>query len=556
MTPGSKPARSCPGAWRILVLGALVLAGRAMEIPDGLAGIIGTPADEGGTAVAIAPHRLITLFEALPEPVTVGQNITLVVPPGRRVTATVAKLGTSGVLLDCPANLQPFAIGPAPAIGQTVWTVGNSIGALVLDGQAMRSRGTVSGRDAAAQDETRGRGGLVVSRYRGPVLEITAAINEGSQGGAVVDDQGRLLGLATNAGTKARRQGAAVPWAVLAADLGLEPPPAGPTDPSDPAWLVAIAWRRPGGLGNPTAIPRPLRAVDTAPPAERGQLNQWWNAWFHQRQVFRTDHPCPALVLDPGKGLLLTAASNLAGGATVGSLMLPTGRKPVEVVATDLALDLALVRCPEALDLPAAPWALAVPSLASPVQVMGRHRQDGPATRTAGIVSALGRHLSQSQEGFFQVDARADYGSLGGAILGPEGTLVGMVVLIGPEAPWLVASGVTLGVDGPTIQAALKPLTAGTSRQRPQTLGLGVSLDDRNGQLLIRAVVPGTGAEAAGIKPGDLLMAVDGHTVSSHPAVARHLLKHRAGDRVPLTIERGVRRLVVTVELRIFGGGP
>ena len=556
--PSPAATRALPGLTAKLagLLLGVAAGGIGMELPTGIAAIAG---EDGGTAVAIGPHQLVTLHEALPAVSggwSVGRTLTVVFAEGRQRTVTVERVGTTAILLTCTEDLTPLTIGPVPALDQTVWTIGNCIEALLQDGAPALARGTVSGRDVATQAETRGRGGAVVSRYQGPVLELTIATNEGGQGSAVVDDAGRLVGLATQALIKARRQGAAVPWAVIAADLQLPAPSLGDSDPLDPAWLVTIAWRRPGGLGNPEAVPRPTRAVESAPPAERGLVGQWWNAWFHQRQVFRTDHPCSAVVVDPAKGLLLTAASNLAGDATSGSLMVAGVRREVTVVATDDPLDLALVRCEVPLDLPAVPWSQRLPAVQSPVRILGRHRADGPDSRTTGVMSAQGRRLSQSSEQFFQVDARADYGSLGGPILDADGGVVGLVVHLGPTTPWLVASGVTLGVDAATIANALGELRQGHSRDKLPTLGLGVTIDDRQDRLLITEVASGTGAAVAGIKSGDVLVAIEGHPVSSHPAVARMLLKHQAGDRVQVTVERGVRRIILPVEIRTFGGGP
>ncbi len=544
-------------AWALSAL--LAIAG---EVP-GLHAVLAVPSSDedrlGGSAVVIAAGQALTVQEAFAAPVAVGATLTLVLPGGQRRSATVTRIaGTStAVLLTLDTTgLQPLvAMSPTGlALGATVWTVGNSSGALEEDGAPAVSSGTLSGRYALATDgpTVRGRGGRILSAISGQVLEIDAAVNDGNQGGAVLDEQGRLIGIASLAVARERRLGTAVPIERLYADLGL-PPPAGTAVPTAtagiPAGLVLVAFDRPAGLGNPEAVSRPPKTIDQVPVYERARLEGWWDAYHHNQQILWTDTPAPALVIDADKGLLLTAASHLHGDAVSGRLLgLDGSTVAVRVLAVDVPLDLVLLVAEHPLSQSAAEIVPAAPGLGAAVTVVARFADD--VTRTAGHVTCASRRLDRADQGFLQLDARAGYSSLGGAVVDEAGAIIGLVVKAGPELPWLVNSGVTLAISGATIAEALPALRAGQSRKQLPRLALGVVLQLRDEQVVLLKITPGTGAAAAGLAEGDVLLSVDGRPASSPDAVTRALLRHRLGDRLHVEFRRGGRPLTAEVELR------
>lgn len=544
-----------------LLLAAGVAAGIAGEVP-GLRAVLAVPSGDddaiGGSAVVIAAGQAVTLQEAFSAPVVAGATMTVVLPGGQRRTATVMKTaGTSTAVL---LALDTGSVPPLPmassaglTLGTMVWTIGNSSAAVEEDGQAAVSSGTLSGRYVLPADgpTVRGRGGRILSTISGAVLEIDAAVNDGNQGGAVLDAQGRLIAIATLAVARERRLGTAVPIERICTDLGLPLPSAAIVTPAAalPAGLVLVAFERPAGLGNPEAVARPPKTIDQVPAYERERLEGWWDAYHHNQQILWTDTPAPALIIDADKGLLLTAASHLHGDAVSGRMLGPDGSTvAVRVLAIDTPLDLALLVAEHPLSQPAAVIAPVAPGLGTPVAVVARFG-DG-VTRTSGHVTCAGRRLDPADQGFLQLDARVGYSSLGGAVVDDDGAIIGLVVKAGPELPWLVNSGVTLAISGATIAEALPELRAGQSRKRLPRLALGVVLQLRDEQLVLLKITPGTGAEAGGLAEGDVLLTVDGRPATSPEAVTRALLRHRLGDRVHVEFRRGGRSLTTEVELR------
>ncbi|TVR43258.1 MAG: serine protease [Planctomycetota bacterium] len=524
-----------------------------------------------GSSAVVIDHKgtLLTLEEALPEGAT---TLSVVIPGGRQAQAQVVRRGnsTGAVLLRLDSGntlgLTPLPIADSEQlrIGAVVWTLGNAFNALELDGAASVSRGEVSGRyEIPPGPPIRGRGGVILSTYRGPVIEVSAAVNDGNQGGALIDDAGQLLGLVSLGVAMDRKVGTAVPIHLILEDLGLElsrqsPPPLREAD----AQLVMAAERvaeaitlvylqRPQGPGNPRLLSRPARVVSPEmPPYQRRTLQQQWDRYHHFQQVFYTDQAVNALVIDAAEGLLLTSLSNLHGNAMAGFLVDPRlqgGTIGVEVVGTDAALDLALLRAEQPLDWPEAPfrWDPQL-RLGDQLAIVGKHRDGGPFTMTQGIVSAVERRPPGSRVPFVQIDALANYGNLGGAVINHQGEVIAMTTLLGPRAPWLINSGVSMAADAAAIYRALPPMRhLGGDLGRPRP-GLGILVDD---EMRIVRLVPGSGAHEAGIQLGDRIMTMDDVPMTDLYDLRGVLAGRAIGDTVTLVIQRREEELSIDVVL-------
>jgi S1-C subfamily serine protease len=571
---------------------------------DFVPGVVALPAEDaenlpcGGAGVIIsADGKILTLLEALPQSARSGDSapggekpVKIILSGGVLAEATIAKRGTSSTAillqLTSPRTLPVIPLGDSrlARVGHTAWTVGNAVGALELDGVAAVSRGMISGHYAIPSDSppVRGRGGRELSTYRGEVFEIDAAINDGNQGGAVLDDAGRLIGLASLGSTRPRKLGTAIPLHILAADVGISLPHSEPprADEQNAALLrgasavapslVLVYMERVKGPGNPPSIPRPPRLVDEVSKPERPRLENWWAAYYHQQQMFYTDQAITALVIDAQNGLLLTANSHLHGDATRGSILLPNGAVSCSVIARHLPLDLALLQADKPLPVPALTlFDSPQLSVAQPIAVVGRHVGDNGFTCTTGVISTTTRRKQQTDAYFAQTDALANYGNLGGAVVDVFGHVVGIIVWLGPEAdelPWMINSGVALLVDSSTILRALPALKDGKTTRRSPIVGLGIQMTyprdqetsdgNSSNRPTINSVTAGTGAAAAGMKPNDKLIRVDGVDATSPLAVTRALVRRREGDIIPVVVERDGDQVTLQVEIRAFADEP
>jgi S1-C subfamily serine protease len=187
-------------------------------------------------------------------------------------------------------------------------------------------------------------------------------------------------------------------------------------------------------------------------------------------------------------------------------------------------------------------------------------------TLTAGVISALGREIESIAgvpiRGVIQTDAAINPGNSGGPLLDSHGRLIGVNTAIYSPSGAYAGIGFAIPVD--TVSWVVSDLIAHGKVVRP-ALGVelaGVQLARRLGidGVLVLNVVPGSGAERAGIRPterdprgrirlGDVIVAIDGQAVRSSADLYLALEQRRVGDAVTVTVERGGKRQSLRVVL-------
>ena len=175
-------------------------------------------------------------------------------------------------------------------------------------------------------------------------------------------------------------------------------------------------------------------------------------------------------------------------------------------------------------------------------------------TATAGIVSAYGRDIGETFVDYIQIDAPINRGNSGGptfdiygrvigvntAIFSPTGGSVG----IGFAIPADVAEQVTQQlIHGGKIQRGYIGATIQNfTTEMAEAQGLG----DQKGAI-ISDLTPGGPSQRAGVMPGDVVAAVNGHSVKSSSELTREVAKARPGDVLRLDVIRDGRHRTVDV---------
>jgi serine protease DegQ len=196
-------------------------------------------------------------------------------------------------------------------------------------------------------------------------------------------------------------------------------------------------------------------------------------------------------------------------------------RASAKIVGTDPDTDLAVLKI-ELKNLPAITFGHAEQAQVGDVALAIGNPFGVGQTVTMGIISALGRsHLGiNTFENFIQTDAAINPGNSGGALVDANGNLIGINSAIYSR------SGGSLGI-GFAIPASLaKQVMEQIIRYGSVVRGwIGVEVQDitpeladtfklrKSGGVLIAGVLRGGPADRGGIKPGDILMEIDGKTV-------------------------------------------
>ncbi|MCL4839889.1 MAG: trypsin-like peptidase domain-containing protein [Thermoanaerobaculia bacterium] len=186
-------------------------------------------------------------------------------------------------------------------------------------------------------------------------------------------------------------------------------------------------------------------------------------------------------------------------------------------------------------------------------------------TLTTGVISALGREIDSVGgvpiRDVIQTDAAINPGNSGGPLLDSAGRLVGVNTAIYSPSGAYAGIGFAIPVD--TVRWVVPDLLAHGRVRRP-ALGVQLAAADvvRGWRLegaLVVDVVPGSGAERAGLRPtrrdrrgrlelGDLIVAVDGEPVASSADLLLALERRRPGETVTVTVARdGARRDLAVV---------
>ena len=234
-----------------------------------------------------------------------------------------------------------------------------------------------------------------------------------------------------------------------------------------------------------------------------------------------------------------------------------------KLIGADPNTDLALVKI-EGDDFPTIPvgdsdalkvgeWVLAV---GNPFNLT--------STVTAGIVSAKARTLGVYNggiESFIQTDAAINQGNSGGALVNARGELVGInAVLSSPTGAYagygfaIPTSIMTKVVDDlkefGTVQRAILGISGydlGDERTKDKDLGTVEGV-------YVAEVTDGSGAKAAGIESGDVIVKIAGKKVHNMAELQENIAKHRPGDKVSVTIMRGKKEKDLDVTLKNMQG--
>lgn len=272
------------------------------------------------------------------------------------------------------------------------------------------------------------------------------------------------------------------------------------------------------------------------------------------------------------EGHIVTNAHVVAGAELV-EVTLADGRTYAgDVVGTDPASDLAVVRLQTVPDdlTPVRVGTTSDLAVGDPVMAIG-NPLGLSGTVTTGIVSALDRPVTTRAAGAppgtqvdpvvtnaIQTSAAINPGNSGGALVDAAGELIGINTAIATLSQGSSGQGGSIGIGfaipAEAVQRVADQLIT-TGRASHAFLGVGLS-DGRaevDGAVLsgaqVERVEPGSPADEAALRRGDLVTAVDGDLVSGSTALVGQIRERGADDAVTLTIVRGGQTEEVPVTL-------
>jgi serine protease Do len=260
-------------------------------------------------------------------------------------------------------------------------------------------------------------------------------------------------------------------------------------------------------------------------------------------------------------GVIVTNQHVVAGATSI-SVMLRDGTTyPARKLGEDELNDLAVLKI-DARDLPVTTlgnsddvvigeWAIAI---GNPYGFVIGNTE--PSV-TAGVVSATGRNLTARTEGgglyldMIQTDASINQGNSGGPLANAAGEVIGVNSSIYSPTGGSVGLGFAIPIN--RVRRVVDDLLEHGRVRRPY---IGEKLRQINSTnprdvlsagVVVSQVVSGSPADAAGVRPNDRVVSINGKPVRNIYQWEAERLNLRVGDRVPLVVRRDNREVTLSV---------
>jgi serine protease Do len=256
-------------------------------------------------------------------------------------------------------------------------------------------------------------------------------------------------------------------------------------------------------------------------------------------------------VIVDAEGLVLSVGHVIGRSGRRATVVLPDGRRlPARTLGANHAIDAGMARITDPPDdLPFVPLVTegVRPNLGDWVVATG---QPGGMLDDRTPPVRLGRVLFGGDD-WISTDCTLVGGDSGGPLFNMRGEVIALHTSIGPAVVYNFH--VPLAAVQLYWQRLLDGEVWGGSDKDPEfdTIRplLGIAGRDEENRCVITQVFPGLPAESRGVRPGDILLAVDGQNVTSFAEVARIVLDKEPGDMVRLQLERAGRTLQRNVVL-------
>lgn len=277
------------------------------------------------------------------------------------------------------------------------------------------------------------------------------------------------------------------------------------------------------------------------------------------------------------QGHIVTNNHVVADGDAFEIILADGSSQPAKLVGTDPVSDLAVLRISGAVPAVATLGDSSQVQPGQPVMAIGSALGAFTNTVTAGVVSAVGRSLSEDPSnpdlhltGLIQHDAAINPGNSGGPLVNLDGEVIGVNTLavtdtgessdpLNPLGQSVAAQGLFFAIPANTVKRITAELMANGKVVYPY-LGLSDSEDLTPGVagffqlpveygLYVLGVEPGSPADQAGIQEDDIIVAVDGAKIDEQTSLTDLLYQRKPGDTVQFTINRDGSEQAVDVTL-------
>jgi serine protease DegQ len=262
-------------------------------------------------------------------------------------------------------------------------------------------------------------------------------------------------------------------------------------------------------------------------------------------------------VIVSDQGYILTNSHVVEAADEIEVALADTRRAKARLVGIDQETDLAVLKI-ELAKLPSIVFGVSEQVSVGDVALAIGNPFGVGQTVTLGIVSALGRsHLGiNTFENFIQTDAAINPGNSGGALVDVTGALIGINTAIYSRTPGGASLGIGFAIPASTAKLVLEQIVKSGGVTRGW---IGVGVQDMTKELaesfklpdirgaLITEVFRGTPADKAGVKLGDILVAVNGRPITDSAAMLNLVSEINPGEQAALKLVRNQHEMEIKI---------
>jgi serine protease Do len=261
-------------------------------------------------------------------------------------------------------------------------------------------------------------------------------------------------------------------------------------------------------------------------------------------------------------GAVVTNAHVVAGATRISVALKDGTNYPAKLIGIDETNDLAVLKI-DAKNLPVAPlgsssnlligeWVIAIGN------PYGFILANSEPSVTVGVVSGTGRNVAAQSEGagvyvdMIQTDASINPGNSGGPLVNAAGQVIGVNSSIFSPSGGSVGIGFAIPInrarrvtDDLLAHGVVRHPWIGLQPQLSRNPATGGS----SSGVVVSTVVPGSPAERAGIRPGDVIVRSQNRTLHNAYDWYAELLELRVGDSDSIVVKRGGREIPISVSV-------
>lgn len=249
-------------------------------------------------------------------------------------------------------------------------------------------------------------------------------------------------------------------------------------------------------------------------------------------------------IIDPS-GIIVTN-NHVVDHADKIVVSLTDGRElPATVLGRDELTDVAVIKVQTGDALPSVQWGDSRKAEVGDWILAAGNPFGLGGSVSVGIISAEGRDIGSGPfDNFFQVDAPINPGNSGGPVFNMDGQVVGVSSTI--LSPTGASIGIGFAIPSEAVSRTVAELLSKGSIERGW---LGVAVDEGSHGVVIAAVDRGGPAAKAGIRAGDVVIAVNGDKIESARGLIRAVAVVPPGNTVRVTVRRQDQQMDLPVNI-------